>query len=212
MSTAAILAGGQARRFGGYPKALLPLGRQRIIDRLVRVLGSVVDNVVIVRNTPDAEPLPVGKACVVGDCIPHAGPLGGLHAALSISPSPCTLVVAGDMPFVSGPFLAHLLALGLGDEAVDAVVPRTSDGWHPLCGCYRGWCLGRIEDRIRRDALKTSALLDDLRTRVLTEAELAPYDSDGALLFNVNTPADYSRALAIGAYRTDGERVQEHLP
>ncbi|MXY24474.1 MAG: molybdenum cofactor guanylyltransferase [Acidobacteria bacterium] len=203
MSTAAILAGGQARRFGGHVKPLLPLGRQRIIDRLLRVLGSVADNVVVVLGTSEPEPFSSGNARVVSDRIPHAGPLGGLHTALSVSTSPCTLVVAGDMPFLSGPFLAHLLALGTGDAAVDAVVPRTGDGWQPLCGCYRRSCLGRIEERIQRGALKTSALLDDLRTRVLTEVELATYDEDGALLFNINTPADYSRALAIDAYRTD---------
>ena len=210
MSTAAILAGGQARRFGGHVKPLLPLGRQRIIDRLLRVLGSVADDVVIVVGTSVPATFPADNACVVNDRIPHAGPLGGLHTALSVSTSPCTLVVAGDMPFLSGPFLAHLLALGSDDAAVDAVVPRTGDGWHPLCGCYRGSCLRRIEDRINRDALKTSALLNDLRTRVLTEVELATYDADGTLLFNINTPADYSRALAIDAYRTDSLSVHEH--
>lgn len=208
MSTAAILAGGKARRFGGQPKALLPLGRQRIIDRLVRVVDSVADRVVVVLNAPQQAPFQVANARVVSDRIPHAGPLGGLHAALSVSTSPWTLVVASDMPFLSGPFLAHLLALGLADVTVDAVVPRTRDGWHPLCGCYRESCLKPIEERISRGALKTSDLLDDLRTRVLTEGELATYDADGALLFNVNTPADYSRALAIGAYRTDSEDVR----
>ena len=211
MSTAAILAGGKARRFGGQPKALLPLGRQRIIDRLVQVVDSVVDRVVIVLNAPQRAPFPVGNVRVVNDRLPHAGPLGGLHAALSFSTSPCTLVVASDMPFLSGPFLAHLHALGSADATVDAVVPRTRDGWHPLCGCYRESCLERIEDRISRGALKTSDLLHDLRTRVLTEDELAAYDADGALLFNVNTPADYSRALAIGAYRTDNESVQDQF-
>ncbi len=212
MSTAAILAGGQARRFGGRTKALLPLGRQRIIDRLLLALGVVVDDVLVVMNAqhaPEREFLDLGNATVVRDEFPNAGPLGGLQRALTVSPAPCTLVLAGDMPFLTRRFLARLLELGLDETAADAVVPRTRDGWHPLCACYRASCLQRIEERIARGELKTSDLLRDLKTRVLTDDELASYNPDGALLFNVNTPTDYARALSIGAYRVDSESARE---
>src|SRR5574338_670562 len=48
----AILAGGQASRLGGRPKALLPVGDARIIDRQVRVLRAAVGHgeVFIVAN------------------------------------------------------------------------------------------------------------------------------------------------------------------
>ncbi len=50
MSTAAILAGGQARRLNGYQKPLLPLGHQRIVDHLLKVLATVADNIFVVAN------------------------------------------------------------------------------------------------------------------------------------------------------------------
>ncbi len=206
MSTAAILAGGRARRFGGQAKMLLPLGRQRIIDRLLAALGAVVDNVLIVMSaaeTSDRDLFDLQTTTVVNDHFVEAGPLAGIHAALAASASPCTLIVAGDMPFLTRPFLAHLLQVGLADAAADAVIPRSSDGWHPLCACYRASCRNAIEERISRSALKTSNLMHDLRTRVLLDEHLSPYNPDGALLFNINTPADYARALAIGAYRAD---------
>ena len=53
MCTAAILAGGHARRFGGRPKAFLPIGDQRLIDRQIDVLCSVARHVVIVANDCD---------------------------------------------------------------------------------------------------------------------------------------------------------------
>ncbi len=204
MSTAAILAGGRARRFGGQAKALLPLGRQRIIDRLLTVVRTVADDVLIVLSEPSrgdrATYLATG-ATVIEDRLSDAGPLGGLHAALTASGSAETLVAAGDMPFLSGPFLAHLLAAADEEPAADVVLPRTSDGWHPLCAVYRASCIGTIENRIACRMLRTSGLVDHLRTHLVTTRDLARFDPGGALFFNVNTPADYARALAIGAYR-----------
>ena len=213
MSTAAILAGGRARRFGGQAKMLLPLGRQRIIDRLLAALRAVADDILIVMSAAEAsdrDRFALHRATVVSDHFVGAGPLAGLHAALTASASPCTLIVAGDMPFLTPPFLAHLLQVGLDDAAAEAVIPRSSDGWHPLCACYRASCRDAIEDRITRGALKASNLVHDLRTRVLLDEQLSPYNPDGALLFNVNTPADYARALAISAYRADSEGDEGH--
>ena len=195
MSTAAILAGGRARRFGGRPKLLLPLGDRRIVDRLLAALGAVADQVFIVandRNTYAGLGVPVHSDVLAG-----AGPLGGVHAALSASPSPRTLVVAGDMPFLDTTFLAHLLQAG---GAVDVAVPRTHDGYQPLCACYRAACAPLIERRIAAGALRLGAAVDAMRRYELGTDEIEPFDPDGTLFFNVNTPADHARALALAAY------------
>ena len=212
MSTAAILAGGRARRFGGQAKALLPVGRQRIIDRLLAAVRTVADDVVIVLSEPrraDRATYLATGATVIEDRVTGAGPLGGLHAALTASGSSETLVVAGDMPFLSGPFLAHLLTAADDDPAAEVVLPRTGDGWHPLCAVYRASCIGTIENRIACRMLRTSGLVDHLRTHVVTTGDLARFNTGGVLLFNVNTPSDYARALAVGAYRTASG---DHLP
>ena len=198
MATAAILAGGRARRFGGRPKALLPLGGRTILDRLLAVLQPIADEVLIVANEPHRyDALGVR---VRADRLTGAGPLGGVHAALTGSRSSHTFVVAGDMPFLTGPFVEHVLRAG---RLVDVAVPRTGDGLHPLCACYRASCAAVIERRIAAGAFKVSDVLDDVRTRELAAGEVAAFDPDGALLFNVNTPADHARALALAAYRGD---------
>lgn len=200
MATAAILAGGRARRFGGRAKALLPVGGRKIIDRLLAVLRPIADEVLIVAN--DSGPYSRFGVPVRADRLRESGPLGGVHAALTGSGSPHTLVVAGDMPFLNGPFLEHLLRAGQSAD-VDVAVPRTGDGPHPLCACYRVSCAAAIERRIAAGALKVSDVLDDVRTRELPAREIAAFDPDGVLLFNVNTPADHARALALAAYRGD---------
>ena len=106
MSTAAILAGGQARRFDGYQKPLLPLGHQRIVDHLLDVLGTVVDNIFVVAN--DQEQYQTCNVPVIRDIAANLGPIGGLYTALSHSDSNQVLIVAGDMPFLNAEFLTAI--------------------------------------------------------------------------------------------------------
>ena len=195
MSTAAILAGGRARRFGGKPKLLLPLGDRRIVDRLLAALRAVVDQVFIVAN--DSETYAGLGVPVHPDVLAGAGPLGGVHAALRSSRSSRTLVVAGDMPFLSAPFLDHLLLQAR--RSVDVAIPRTHDGYQPLCACYRASCARIIERRIAAGALRASAAVQEMRRHEIGADAIAPFDPDGTLFFNVNTPADHARALAIAA-------------
>ena len=195
MSTAAILAGGRARRFGGRPKLLLPLGDRRIVDRLLAALRAVADQVFIVAN--DRETYAGLGVPVHSDVLTGAGPLGGVHAALRASASARTLVIAGDMPFPDPTFLAHLLSAGRG---VDVAVPRTDDGYQPLCACYRAACVPLIERRVAGGALRLVAAVEAMRRHELDAAEVGPFDPDGRLFFNVNTPADHARALALAAY------------
>ena len=51
----AILAGGEARRMGGTPKGLLPVGGVRILDRLVAAFQEALGGLpLLVANAPDA--------------------------------------------------------------------------------------------------------------------------------------------------------------
>ncbi len=196
MSTAAILAGGRARRFGGRPKPLLPLGDRRIVDRLLAALRAVADQVFIVAN--DREPYAGLGVPVHPDVLAGAGPLGGVHAALRASQASRTLVVAGDMPFLGAPFLDRLLLYA--DRSVDVAVPRTVDGYQPLCACYRASCAPVIERRIAAGTLRASDAVQEMRRHEMGADAIAPFDPDGTLFFNVNTPAGHARALALAAY------------
>jgi molybdopterin-guanine dinucleotide biosynthesis protein A len=196
MSTAAILAGGRARRFGGRPKLLLPLGDRRIVDRLLAALRAVADQVFIVAN--DCETYAGLGVPVHPDVLAAAGPLGGVHAALKASHSARTLIVAGDMPFPSPPLLERLLHRA--SPAVDVAVPHTRDGYQPLCACYRASCVPLLERRIAAGTLQASEAVRRMRRHELGTEEIGPLDPYGTLFFNVNTPADYARALALAAY------------
>lgn len=188
----AILAGGRARRFGGRDKAALRVGDEAILEHQIAVLRRVVDVLFIVGNEPERfahRGLPV-----VADRVRDAGALGGLHAALVAAPTDQVLVVACDMPFLNAAFLTYVRDLG---RSADAAVPRTSQGYEPLCASYQRRCLAALERRLDAGLLKAADFLTDIEVREIGPEEIAPYDPHGSLFLNVNTPEEYSRAQEL---------------
>ena len=100
---AAILAGGRARRIDGVNKGTLVVGRTAIIDRQLDTLREVAREIFVV-GRDDVAWTSRGLR-VMPDDIPDAGPLGGIYTAIVRSPCERTLVVACDMPFLSGALL-----------------------------------------------------------------------------------------------------------
>jgi molybdopterin-guanine dinucleotide biosynthesis protein A len=175
----AILAGGQATRFGGRDKSALLVDGRAILDRQIAALAPAVDDVVIVG----------GARATVHDIVPGCGPLGGLHTALTAARGDAVLLVAGDMPYLSTPFLAYLLSLAAG---ADIVVPQTERGYHPLCAVYTRACLEPVAARLADRRLRMRELVDSMRTRVVPIDEIRQFGDPDRLLANVNTPADYA--------------------
>ena len=196
MWTAAILAGGQARRLGGRDKSALLVGADSILDRQLAVLRTLTPHILIVGSafaeaSADKGRTNVRDVRVVEDRIAGAGALGGLYTALIDAPTEQVLVIACDMPFISAPFLTALARLGAG---VEAAIPRDGHGPHPLCASYQRRVAARLKTRIDAGVLRIADALRELEVRDIGPDELTPFDPDGRLLLNVNTPADYERA------------------
>ena len=196
MRTAVILAGGKARRFSGQPKPLLPIGTKRIIDRQMVVLNSVADYLAIVTNDRvryGALGVPVWQ-----DLAPDTGPLGGIYTALKNTTTAQTLVVAGDLPFLTAPFLQYLMCVC---EDADVAIPRMPNGLQPLCAIYARRCIEIIRHQIKAGRFKVTDVLSKLNVREVGPDEIAHFDSSGTLFFNINTPDDYQNALALASNR-----------
>jgi molybdopterin-guanine dinucleotide biosynthesis protein A len=129
----------------------------------------------------------------VPDLVPDSGPLGGLDAALAAARHRQLVVVACDMPFVTASFFEFLLTL---TADADAVVPRTEDGYHPLCAVYMRECRPVVARRLAAGKLSMRGLLEDVRVRVVEGATLAACGDCARLLANVNSPAALAAAVA----------------
>ena len=190
MRSAAILAGGRASRFGGRDKSALVVDGATILERQIAVLRDV-DTIaeILIAGAPRHR-----EARTIPDVVPGCGPLGGIHAALTEARHDSVFVVACDLPYVTAPLVAHLLEL---TRDADLVVPRTERGYHPLCAVYTRACLEPIARRLAAGQLKVMALVDDVRTRVVSSDELDRFWPGSRLLANVNTPSDYAELEAL---------------
>lgn len=203
---AAILAGGRATRLHGIDKSRLVVGGRTIRDRQLDVLRGLVDEIVLIgvdASVADAAPGPAPSGLHpdvprLPDLAAGHGPLGGIQAALHHGDAACTLIVACDLPFLSRPFLAFLLARA-ADAAADVVVPRSGDRLHPLCATYNRRVREVVDRRVASGALAVQALFDEVRVEVVEPEVVATFDPDGVMFWNVNTPDEYERACARAA-------------
>lgn len=196
MWTGAILAGGRSRRLDGRNKAALPLGGGSVLDRQLARLRTCVDRTIIIAN--DAERFADVGVPVIRDREPGLGALGGLYTAVQATQSERTLVVACDMPFVSEPLLAYLVAAG---RAADIAIPRTARGYEPLCATYSRRSAAALWRLIEAQQFRLSevARIPGLVIREIGLDELAPFGPEEVLFFNINTPQDHARAIEIAA-------------
>ena len=190
--TGVIQAGGKSTRMGGRPKALLELGGRQIIERVLDVVGAVVDDVLIVTNTPELYgflELPM-----VADAWPEHGSLGGIFTGLAAAPGDAAFTVACDMPFLQRD-VARLVVSRAADG--DVVVPRVGDQLETLHAVYAKACLPHIEARLRAGRLKIVGFFEDVRVVEIAAAEVARHRPPDVVFMNVNTPEELDRARAL---------------
>ncbi len=183
--TGVILAGGESRRMGS-DKALLPLLGGRFIERVYRQMAELFEEVILVTNSPSLyADLPCRK---VPDIYYKQGSLAGIHSGLCHARSEQAFVVACDMPFLSGPVIRQLCALG---EQADVVIPRSGYGLEPLHSLYSKTCLPAIEQVLDAGRRKIVLFFPEVRVVEVAGAELLQIDPEGMSFRNINTPQEY---------------------
>jgi molybdopterin-guanine dinucleotide biosynthesis protein A len=188
--SAAILAGGRARRFGGLDKADLVVDGRSILDRQLALLLAATDDVLIVGGAVRQVP---GGVRQVADRHPGLGPLAGLDAALTHAVHDTVIVLACDMPYVTGGLLHHLASLA---QNVDIVVPESDRGYHPLCAAYTRACHEAVARRLAEHRLSLTGLFEEVRVRVVPAGELRAFGDARRLMTNLNTPDDLAALAA----------------
>ncbi|MBC8230385.1 molybdenum cofactor guanylyltransferase [bacterium] len=196
--TGVILAGGKSRRMGGYNKALLRIGNQTIIQRVLEVLKQVTSSQLLITNFPEEyEFLDIPMK---PDILPGKGAFGGIYTGLSASETLYCLVVACDMPFLNVDFLRYMTQLVKDPvlseaQGYDIVIPKHGKGYEPLCAIYAKACIPHIEKLLKSNRLTIIDAFFDIRLRHVSESEIKNYDAEGWMFFNINTQEDYQYAF-----------------
>lgn len=190
--TGVIQAGGKSTRMGGQPKALLELGGRRIIERVLDAIAPVVDDVLVVTNTPELYAFL--RLPMVADVYPDHGSLGGIFSGLTAATGDAAFTVACDMPFLHRD-VARLVVARAGEG--DVVVPRVGQQMETMHAVYGKACLGPIEARLTAGRLKIVGFFDSVRVVEIDEADVARHRAPDVVFMNVNTPEELARARAL---------------
>ncbi|WP_043930135.1 molybdenum cofactor guanylyltransferase [Bacillus sp. EB01] len=189
-ATAILLSGGKSSRMGTN-KALLEIGGKPTIERIKDELIGIFEEIILVTN--DSKQYGFLNVVTVGDEYPGMGPLAGIHAGLKASSFDSNLIVACDMPFVSGK-LAETLIMQVGNH--DAIIPVFGGTHHPLFAVYQKSIIKEIESCIIGGNLRIKDLLRKIDTFYIDEVELQKYSAVALdkIFFNMNHPEEYEFA------------------
>ena len=191
-----VLCGGKSARMGS-PKALLAFGTETMLQRVVRLLGTVVSPIVVVAAPQQSVPELPAAVTVARDEREGRGPLEGLRTGLKALPGAIDVayVTSCDVPLLVPGFVQRMVELV--DQNEHDIAVMEADGFpHPLSAVYRRRTLPHIETLLAADRLRPVFLFDAVRTRRVTPAEVAGVDPELLTLRNLNTREDYLEALS----------------
>ncbi|MGH2780277.1 MAG: NTP transferase domain-containing protein [Thermoleophilaceae bacterium] len=201
-----VLAGGRSTRMG-RPKAALEWHGSTLLQRVVGIVGRVVDGPVVVVRAPGQQlpALPPGAA-IATDAREGRGPLQGLAAGLEAvgDGAERAYVSSTDVPLLHPAFVRRVLRVA-ELEGADVALPVAHGFRHPLAAAYRTALLPTVERLIAEDRMKPAFLFEEAQVHQLDEdellrdRELAEADPELLSLSNLNDPDDYDRARSRSA-------------
>ncbi len=179
---------------GGGDKALIRIGGEAILDRVLAVLHSKCDPIILNANGDPARFARYGLP-VIADSVPDfAGPLAGILAGLDWAAAHApeaewVVSVPGDCPFLPTD-LVDRLHVARAEAVTPLACARSGDWRHPVVGLWR------ID---LRDDLRHALTVEDLRKIEIWTARhgvaVASWpDQPIDPFFNVNTPDDIATA------------------
>ena len=178
--TGVLLAGGQGSRMGGVDKGLVPLAGKPMAAHVLARLAPQVDAVIINANQNAAAYAAFGYPVFGDDLAGYAGPLAGLHAALTRAPHALVATAPCDSPFLPTDLVARLAA-ALQAAGAELAVAKTFDQPHPVFCLCRRELAGHLGDFLAAGGRKIDRWYASLKV-----VEVA-FDDEEAAFRNINT-------------------------
>jgi molybdenum cofactor guanylyltransferase len=196
VTTGLLLAGGRSRRMGGANKLLCKVSDMRLLDRAITRLRPQVALLVISANGNAGDVTDPGLPVVEDGRFAGRGPLAGILAGMRWSQAvgdSDALVVSSpaDTPFLPLDLVRRLTA-ERGAANTDTAVAASGGRVHHAIAAWPAALADDLEAWLASG--RSSAIRDFLASRTsVTVTFAAAYDP----FFNINTPDDLQRAVAI---------------
>lgn len=184
--TGVILAGGLGRRMGGVDKGLTVLNGQPLVRHVAKCLAPQVDELLINANQHADTYAAFGYRVVPDRIAGFAGPLAGLHAALSAASHPLVATAPCDSPFLPDDLISRLFSALTASNA-EIAIARTGDQIHPVFCLCRTTILPQLTDFLELGERKFGRFCASLKT-----VEVA-FDEAADAFQNINTRDELAR-------------------
>jgi molybdopterin-guanine dinucleotide biosynthesis protein A len=187
--TGVVLAGGQGRRMGGVDKGLVELDGRPLVAHVIERLAPQVGALFINANQNLERYERFGAPVVADDVGGFAGPLAGLHAAMSRAVTDYVVTVPCDSPFLPIDLVARLVA-GLAENSAQLAVAKTQNQPHPVFALVRR----DVREHLAR-FLADGGRKIDAWYATLAAVEVA-FDDEADAFRNINTREELDAAGA----------------
>jgi molybdopterin-guanine dinucleotide biosynthesis protein A len=200
--TGIILSGGKSTRMGEN-KSFLKIGQQTIIEKLVSMMHSIFNEVIIITNEPELYGFLNLK--LFEDIFKNVGPIAGIHSGLFNSQTEKNFIISCDIPLMNKEMIISILEYPSSSQIT---VPRADSYIQQLCGVYCKSLLPIIESIIRNDEsqetretqqskrkCKVHNLLNQVQVTIIENIEnLHGYNQN--IFLNMNSKDDYEKILS----------------
>jgi molybdopterin-guanine dinucleotide biosynthesis protein A len=198
--SAIVLAGGFSSRFG-EDKGVLKLANKPLIKHVTDAVCSILDETIVVTNSEERM---AKYAKLLGANVKFAldsheskGPLIGALTGFGVANGEYALLLPFDTPFVSKEVVSLLFELCLNRTAA---IPRWPNGQiEPLHAVYHTrTALKAAETAVAEGKLNMRAMIERMRgVRFVSTLVVQQLDPDLRTFFNINTPFDLKKAVAM---------------
>ncbi len=175
---AVVLNGGRSTRFG-EDKSEFPINNSTMVEIVVSKVQMVFNRVVLVGKPHPKIPYILDKYFV--------GPIGGLLTALETFEEDVFLVGC-DMPCIMPEVVKRMVKLF--DDKIDALVPKLSDGFHPLHAVYSRRMIRHIRHALLAGNNSFREVFLLVNVKYLTDADFSDIPNWEKSFININTKAD----------------------
>jgi molybdopterin-guanine dinucleotide biosynthesis protein A len=192
-TAAIILCGGLSTRMG-TPKALLQIGDETFLQRIVRINREVFDLVcVVAAQGQELPPLPP-EVEIIRDSAPNRGPLQGIYDGMLHlkDRADAAFVCACDMPLLTADAIRFIVSKF---DDCEIAIPEVEGHHQPLAAVYRLKLSDRIRDMVGNPGAGPSDLILAAKARSISSDELRHVDPQPTTLSSIDTPKIWTSVL-----------------
>ncbi|MFQ6056817.1 MAG: molybdenum cofactor guanylyltransferase, partial [Methanosarcinales archaeon] len=197
MKSAIILTGGKASRLGYLEKALIKLKNKFLIEYVIDILESIVDELIIsVRDEKQGillkNALKNYSYELVYDPIKNIGPLAGILSGLESAKSKYSLVIGCDMPFVHKEVINFLFKKA---QSYDVAIPRWNNGkLEPLHAIYNKSVIKEVKNAINnKKYIILAPIFAQRKINFISTEEIKKIEPSLKTFSNINTLEDLKK-------------------